>query len=152
MNGMSRNQTGKAVKAFFNDGYYANGFHQEGLAEIKRHQKAGRLVGVATASMDFYVDHIVGNLGMDFMIATTSVWEKGILQSMIKGENCYGVEKTKRVQAFLAGRKVGKVWFYSDHHTDQPTFDLADHKIAVNPTLKLKNIAASEDYQVQLWK
>lgn len=152
MGGMSRNQTNKAIKKFFNEGYYKKRFYQDGLAEIKRHQKEGRVVGVATASMDFYVEAIVSELGLDFMIATTSVWQNGLLVPMIKGENCYGGEKAKRVQAFLAGQKVAKVWFYSDHHTDEPTFELADVRIAVNPTAKLKKIAGDDGYQVQVWK
>lgn len=152
MGGMSRNQTNKAIKKFFNERYYKKRFYQDGLAEIKRHQKEGRVVGVATASMDFYVEAIVSELGLDFMIATTSVWQNGILVPMIKGENCYGGEKAKRVQAFLAGQKVAKVWFYSDHHTDEPTFELADVRIAVNPTAKLKKIAGDDGYQVQVWK
>lgn len=152
MGGMSRNQTNKAIKKFFNERYYKKRFYQDGLAEIKRHQKEGRVVGVATASMDFYVEAIVRELGLDFMIATTSVWQEGILVPMIKGENCYGGEKAKRVQAFLAGQKVAKVWFYSDHHTDEPTFELADIKVAVNPGPTLKKIVRCGNYQVRVWK
>lgn len=152
MGGMSRNQTNKAIKKFFNERYYQKRFYQDGLAEIKRHQKEGRVVGVATASMDFYVEAIVRELGLDFMIATTSVWQNGLLVPMIKGENCYGGEKAKRVQAFLAGQKVAKVWFYSDHHTDEPTFELADIKIAVNPGPTLKKIAKRGNYQIRVWK
>ena len=76
MGGMSRDQTNKAIKKFFNEGYYKKRFYQDGLAEIKRHQEEGRVVGVATASMDFYVEAIVRELGLDFMIATTSVWQE----------------------------------------------------------------------------
>jgi len=152
MGGMSRNQTSKAVKAFFNADFYKSGLYQAGLDEIKRHRKAGRMVGVATASMDFYVEHIAHDLGLDFVIATTSVWEKGMLVPLIRGENCYGAEKAKRVRAYLAGQKVGKVWFYSDHHTDAPTFDLVDNKVAVNPTPKLQKLAKDNGYQIENWK
>lgn len=152
MDGMSRNQTNKRVKEFLTAGFYKKGFHQAGLAEIKRHQKKGHLVGIATASMDFYVEKIVKDMGLDFMIATTSVWERGMLVPMIKGENCYGEEKARRVQVFLAGQKTAQVWFYSDHHTDLPTFALADKRIAVNPTLKLQKQAGKNGCQIVHWK
>ena len=152
MGGMSRNQTNKRVNEFLTERFYKKGFYQEGLAEIKRHQKRGCLVGIATASMDFYVEKIVKDLGLDFMIATTSVWERGILVPMIKGENCYGEEKARRVEAFLAGQKTGQVWFYSDHHTDLPTFALADKRIAVNPDLKLQKRAGKNGCQTVHWK
>ena len=31
-----------------------------------------------------------------------------------------------------------EIYFYSDHHRDIPFFEIADHKILVNPTIKLK--------------
>jgi phosphoserine phosphatase len=101
--------------------------------------------------MDFYVDPIAQKLGADDIIATQSVFFRDMIDPMIKGENCYGIEKAKRVQAWLAGRKVGKVWFYSDHHTDEPTFALADKRVAVNPTSRLQKTALKNGYDIQHW-
>ncbi|MHA1544334.1 MAG: HAD family hydrolase [Alphaproteobacteria bacterium] len=152
MTGMSRNQTNKYSKAFLKRLEDKGKFFESGLEAIKAHRKKGDLVVVATASMDFYVEDIAKKLGADHFIATTSVWQRGIIVPIIKGENCYGAEKAKRVQAYLAGQKTGKVWFYSDHHTDEPTFALVDFRVAVNPTTKLRRIAKTNGYDIQNWK
>ncbi|MEE8295198.1 MAG: HAD-IB family hydrolase [Sphingomonadales bacterium] len=152
MTGMSKNQTSKYSKAFLKRLQERGKFFESGLEAIKAHKKKGDMVVIATASMDFYVEDIAKKLGADHIIATTSVWRRGIIEPMIKGENCYGAEKAKRVQAFLAGRTVGRVWFYSDHHTDAPTFALADFRVAVNPTTKLRQIAKDNGYDIQNWK
>jgi len=150
MAGMSRREANKRSEDFF-EKLFRKGFHKDGLARLREHQKKGHIVGVATAAMDFYVDRIVKELNLDFMIATGSVWQNGVLVPILKGENCYGDEKARRVEAYLAGVKVGKVWFYSDHHTDAPTFRLADIKIAVNPTPKLKRLAIRDGYKIEHW-
>lgn len=152
MTGMSNNQVKKHSEKFVKKLEKKNKFYEAGLEAIKAHKKKGDIIVIATASMDFYVDHIAKKLGADHVVATTSVWQKGIIVPMIKGENCYGVDKAKRVQAWLAGQKVGKVWFYSDHHTDAPTFALADFRVAVNPTAKLRQIAHENGYDIQHWK
>lgn len=152
MTGMSRNQTNKYSKAFLKRLEDKGKFFESGLEAIKAHRKKGDLVVIATASMDFYVEDIAKKLGAAHFIATTSVWQRGIIVPIIKGENCYGAEKAKRVQAFLAGEKIGKVWFYSDHHIDLPTFALADFRVAVNPTTKLRRIAEANGYDIQNWK
>ncbi|MCH8081402.1 MAG: HAD-IB family hydrolase [Proteobacteria bacterium] len=151
MAGMSRSEADKQSKDFYNK-LFRKGFHQDGLAALEAHRKKGHLVGVATAAMDFYVERIVKELGLDFMIATTSVWEKRVLIPVIKGENCYGAEKARRVREFLAARKYGEVWFYSDHHSDAPAFRLADIKVAVNPTHKLKKLARAGGFQIEHWR
>jgi len=151
MGGMSRREANRQAKDFF-ENLFKKGFHSDGLAKLKEHQKKGHVVGVATAAMDFYVDRIAKELGLDFMIASESVWHKGVLVPILKGGNCYGAEKASRVKAYLAETKLGEVWFYSDHHTDAPTFALADRKIAVNPTAKLKRLAQEGGYQIEHWK
>ena len=148
---MSKSEAAKASEDFYTK-LYKNGLHKDALEAIKDHQKQGHVVGLATASMDFYVERIVKDLKLDFMIASQSVWEDGVIVPFIKNDNCYGAEKARRVQAFLAGQKCRQVWFYSDHHTDQPTFELADIKVAVNPTPKLKKIAKERGYQIKNWK
>jgi len=152
MTGMSNNQVRKHSEKFVEKLEKKNKFFADGIKAIQAHKKKGDMVVIATASMDFYVEKIARKLGADHIIATTSVWEKGLFVPIIKGENCYGLEKARRVQAFLAKEKVAKVWFYSDHHTDQPTFELADFRVAVNPTTKLRQIAEKNGYDIQNWK
>lgn len=130
------------------------GVHRKALETIEGHRREGRAVGIATASMDFYMVHVQQALGLDFLIATKSAFDsRGRLVAEIPGENCYGEAKAKRVQAFLKRRrgKAGEIWFYSDHTTDRPTFALADHRIAVNPGPKLARLARARGYRIEWW-
>lgn len=151
MHGMSKNQTAKASSAFLQKLENQNKFFRDGVAAIAGHKKNGDKIVIATAAMDFYAGDIAKKLGADDLIASESVWEKGIIVPLLKGGNCYGPEKAKRVQAYLAGQKTARVWFYSDSHTDVPTFELADKRVAVNPTRVLRKIAERRGYDIQNW-
>lgn len=152
MTKMGRTDVDKFAKIFVKRLEDKGKFFKDGMAAIARHKKQGHRIVIATASMDFYVAAIANKLGADDVIATTSIWRKGVIEPFIKGENCYGPEKAKRIQAFLAGKKTGEVWFYSDHHSDGPSFELADKRVAVNPNARLKQMAKARGYDIQYWR
>ena len=130
----------------------ATGLRPGAVAVIQDHRKKGHQVILATAAMDFIVRHFRDGLKLDDMIATISVWdENDCLVPRLEGGNNYQAEKAKRVQAWLARHKVGRVWFYSDSHVDLPTFNLADYKVAVSPTAKLQKLAQQEDFEIANW-
>ena len=85
MTGMSKNQTSKYSKAFLKRLLDRDKFFESGLEAIGAHKKKGDMVVIATASMDFYVEDIAKKLGADHIIATTSVWRRGIMDSPIVG-------------------------------------------------------------------
>ncbi len=152
MTGMGKSQVAKFSKNFLARLETKGKFYAAGLAAIEAHRKKGDVIVVATASMDFYAADIARKLGADDLIATTSVWRRGVIVPIIKGENCYGAEKARRVQAWLAKARFGAVSFYSDSHTDLPTFALADHRVAVNPTARLKRAAKKNGFEILDWK
>lgn len=150
MKGMSKREVAKHTEKFL-EKLFDGGFHLEGLRKLEEHRKKGHLVGIATASMDFYAGDIAKRLKCDFVIASTSVWEKSCLVPLIKGGNCYGEEKARRLKAFIEKTKPNEVWFYSDSSADLPAFELADVKIAVNPSWKLKAAAQKAGLKIERW-
>lgn len=126
------------------------------LRAIERDRAQGRRLVLATASYRLYADAIARRLGFDDVIATGSVI--GLderVHARIEGENCYGAEKMRMIAEWvdrsgLTG-KHGHVRFYSDHASDEPTFEWSDEPVAVNPHDRLARLAARRGWAVEDW-
>lgn len=128
--------------------------HGPARAEIERLKQAGARLVLATASPDIYVAELARGLGFDDVVCTRVGHDgAGVCTGRLDGANCYGPEKKRRVDAYLAG--IGATWgdvaFYSDHHSDLCLLEAAGSGYAVNPTPKLARIAAERRLPVLDW-
>ncbi len=122
------------------------------LQEIEAHRNSGRMLILATASFDFYVEDLGQQLGFDVILCTNSVWDDDRLLGDISGENCYGVSKLHRVRQYLReNQNANYTLMYSDHHSDLPLMDWVDEAIAVNPTARLRELAEQNGYEIKIW-
>ena len=132
------------------------GLYAEGLALIETERKAGRRVVLATAAPHFYTAALARRLGIADVIASASSWKDGCLVPAIGGANCYGADKRQRIEAFMeqAGiaRETAHIRFWSDHVSDLPAFELCDEPCAVNPSPKLRAVAAARGWPVLDWR
>jgi HAD superfamily hydrolase (TIGR01490 family) len=130
--------------------------YPQAAALIELERASGAMVVIASAAHAFYLMPLREALGADHAIGTESVVAGPILNSRIKGENCYGLEKRRRIEAFLAGygheRAATHVRFYSDDFSDLPSFLFADEAIATNPSRKLSQRARRMNWQVIDWR
>jgi HAD superfamily hydrolase (TIGR01490 family) len=123
---------------------------------IARDKAEGRRLVLATASYRLYADAIADRLGFDDVIGTGSVI--GLddrIRSRIHGENAYGEAKLRMISEWveksgLTG-KHGHVRFYSDHASDEPTFEWADEPVAVNPHARLARLALRRGWPIEEW-
>lgn len=123
---------------------------------IARDKAEGRRLVLATASYRLYADAIANRLGFDDVIGTASVI--GLderIRSRIHGENAYGEAKLRMIAEWieksgLTGRH-GHVRFYSDHASDEPTFDWVDEPVAVNPHARLARLAIRRGWPIEDW-
>lgn len=131
------------------------GLYAEGLALIEAERRTGRRIVLATAAPHFYTAAIARRLGISDVVATVSRWQDGCLVPPLGSANCHGPDKRRRVEAFLerAGIADGDahIRFYSDDASDLPMFELADEAIAVNPSRKLRAIAAARRWPALDW-
>ena len=126
------------------------------LKAIARDKSEGRRLVLATASYRLYADAIAERLGFDDVIGTGSVI--GLderIRSRILGENAYGEAKLRMIAEWveksgLTGRH-GHVRFYSDHASDEPTFDWSDEPVAVNPHARLARLAIRRGWAIENW-
>jgi HAD superfamily hydrolase (TIGR01490 family) len=123
---------------------------------IARDKAEGRRLVLATASYRLYADAIAERLGFDDVIGTGSVI--GLderIRSRIHGENAYGEAKMRMIAEWLhkSGLKDrhGHVRFYSDHASDEPTFNWVDEPVAVNPHGPLERLANSRGWAIEDW-
>jgi HAD superfamily hydrolase (TIGR01490 family) len=133
--------------ASFADLVIKTNIHPGALRQIAEDRAAGRRLVLATASYRFYVAPIAERLGFDDVIATGSVM--GLddrIRARIDGENNYGPAKLRLIESWLAAegldRRECRIRFYSDHVSDAPVLEWADEPFAVNPSAKLRRLAA----------
>ena len=152
LEGQSRESLQKQADAFVVRDV-AEGLRKEARGVIEAHRAAGDRLVIASAAVDLICDAMARELGFDGVICTGLDWgADGILRKRLDGENCYGEEKLRRVEAFFEGqRPPGPIVFYSDHHTDLPCLKWADRGVAVNPSAKLRRLAPKNNVETVNW-
>jgi phosphatidylglycerophosphatase C len=89
---------------------------------------------LASASLEAYLRPLGGLLDVDDVVCTTlEQGPNGRLTGRLVGGNCRGVEKARRVRAWLesSGRADAELWAYGDSPGDRPLLETADHAVWV---------------------
>ena len=118
-----------------------------GIARLLREdQAAGHTVALATAAFDFYARCFAARFGIAHVIATPWDGAAGAIA------NCYGVEKHRRVQAWLIAeglrREDIRLRFVSDSFADAPLLDMADEAIFVIRSASKRRRAEARGWRV----
>lgn len=128
--------------------------HPQALALVQRHQQAGDLVAVVTATNDFVTRPIARLFGVDELIATTLARDaQGRVTGRIAGVPSFREGKITRVQAWLATRGQAlagfeRSFFYSDSTNDLPLLEHVSDPVATNPGTGLERIAQQRGWPV----
>ncbi len=134
----------------------ANNIHADAIASIAAERAAGRRVVIASAAHLFYLEALAERLGVADVVGTASMWRGRDLTPRIAGENCYGANKRRMLEHWLAGQKIDRadvhIRFFSDDLSDRPTLEWADEAVAVNPSKKLLNLALRRGWTVYDWR
>ena len=123
------------------------------LERLVAERVEGRRIVIATASCEFYVVALAARLGVADVIGTRSVWNGDRLRARLDGDNCYGVAKLRRIEAWLAEHGLDEVpfRFFSDHVSDMPVFERAAECIATTPSPKLRAVAVARGWTIIDW-
>ncbi|HWW73663.1 MAG TPA: HAD family hydrolase [Duganella sp.] len=122
------------------------------LALLKKHQDAGDLVAIVTATNHFVTAPIAEALGVEHLIAAMPELDAdGNVTGRLLGTPTQGAGKIVHTKAWL--EKMGKtledfdtVYFYSDSHNDLPLMSIVSHPIATNPNATLKTHATAQGW------
>jgi HAD superfamily hydrolase (TIGR01490 family) len=119
---------------------------------LRKHEAAGDLVAIVTATNHFVTAPIAKALGVEHLIAAMpEIDADGNLTGRLLGTPTQGPGKIVHTQAWLA--KMDKkledfdsVHFYSDSHNDLPLMSIVSHPVATNPNATLKTHAAANGW------
>ena len=140
-------------------------------ALVRRHQQAGDLCAIVTATSRFIAEPLARLLGVAHLVATEPAVRPptqdgaadGLLTGEIAGLPCYGPHKPARVAAWLAALTTGPVapaargaglanfqrsWFYSDSASDLPLLSTVSDPVAVAPDARLRAHAVAAGWPI----
>ena len=116
---------------------------------VRKHQDAGDLVAIITATNAFVTAPIAREFGVEHLIAAKpELDERGHPTGKLAGTPTQGHGKVTHMHAWLDGLgrpfdSFARSWFYSDSHNDIPLLSVVSHPIATNPSEKLSQHAAT---------
>lgn len=123
-------------------------------ALVQKHQDAGDLVAIITATNRFVTGPIAKAFSVANLIAAEpEVTDDGEITGRLVGTPPYGQGKVVNVHAWLAGldktlSDFGASYFYSDSQNDIPLLSIVTHPVATNPNALLAAHAETQGWPV----
>lgn len=120
---------------------------------MQRHQQAGDLCAIVTATSRFVSEPFAQVLGAPHLVATESEVVNGFFSGAIRGEPCFRAGKITHVRRWLTTQ--GRAWddfgrrvFYSDSSNDLPLLEAVTHPVAVSPDGVLRAHARQRGWSI----
>lgn len=116
-----------------------------GIERMKLHRRQGDLVLLLSASPECYMQHLLGLLPVDSVLASPTDTQGRV--SVTTRHH----EKVKRLQCFTQGLEVDweNSWAYGDSAADLPVMRLTGHPVLVNP--KPAMLREGKGLPVEMW-
>ena len=124
-------------------------------ALVRRHQEAGDLCCLVTATTRFISERFARGFGLEHLLATEPARDDlGRLTGAIEGLPCYREHKLTRVADWLAARgdalaDFERSIFYSDSMSDLPLLRAVTDPVAVQPEPRLRELAEREGWPIE---
>ena len=100
----------------------------EAMQRLEWHKQQGHRCVVISASLELYVQPWALGRGFNDVIAThLEMREDGRITGKLSGENCFGSEKVRRLEALLGSRDGYTLYAYGDSRGDRELLSSADH-------------------------
>lgn len=97
------------------------------LERIKWHKQQGHRLVMVSASLNFYLEPIVQQLGFEDLLCTEVVSLGGTCTGEMKGENCRAAAKVRRLEALLGSLNQYELYAYGDSDGDAEMLEASDH-------------------------
>ncbi len=130
-------------------------------ALVRRHQEAGHLCAIVTATTTLVAAPFAQLFGIDHLLSTQAATVDGkaggLLTGEIDGEPCFREHKVTHVNRWLAARPAGaeqsisaftRSWFYSDSISDLLLLSAVSDPVAVHPDSRLREHALAAGWTV----
>jgi HAD superfamily hydrolase (TIGR01490 family) len=125
----------------------------QALALVKKHQDAGDLCAIVTATNSFVTAPIAKAFGVSTLIGTDLEIIDNSFTGKPRGTPAFREGKIARTEQWLAeqGKRMSdfsRTWFYSDSMNDFPMLNIVSNPVAVNPDERLLAHARSAGWPV----
>jgi HAD superfamily hydrolase (TIGR01490 family) len=130
---------------------------QQAMQLVKRHQDAGDLCCVVTATNSFVTRPIVESFGIEHLIATEpATIENNPLADYtgeVRGRPNFREGKIQNLDEWLASQKLSldtlsRSYFYSDSMNDLPLLEKVSNPVATNPDDRLRHEAIKRKWPI----
>lgn len=122
-------------------------------ALLEAHRANGNLVVLITSTCAPLANLVGTHMRADAVISTRLIVDEGVFTGECELPEPYSDGKRVLVQQFCSERKLlpSDCFAYTDHHTDTALLEFVGHPVVVNPTRRLRAIAANRGWpQVNL--
>jgi phosphatidylglycerophosphatase C len=100
----------------------------EAMQRLEWHKQQGHRCVVISASLELYVRPWAIKAGFDDVIATRlEMQEAGCITGKLSGENCFGIQKVRRLETLLGEREGYTLFAYGDSLGDKELLSSADY-------------------------
>ena len=124
----------------------------EAISLIEHLKRTGRMVVLATSSLDLIVEPLADHLGIDAVIASSLEFEgpNELCTGHFTSPPIFELEKKKRVMEFIESRALQpeSCSFYSDSIHDLPLLESVGSPVVVNPDPRLRRVAEGKGWHV----
>lgn len=119
------------------------------LNKLKWHQDQGHKTVLVTGSIDYYLEPVQDDLGIDHLLCThLEVGQDGLLTGRSLGPVCVGEVKVTLMRSLAdeLGIDLSKSYAYGNSELDIPMLQQVGHPVVVNPTPALARLALKHNW------
>jgi phosphatidylglycerophosphatase C len=128
------------------------GLHEDALAALEAHRRAGDLLVLLSASPDLYVPAIGRALGCAQSVCTEVEWQGDRLGGRLRTPNRRGAEKAGCIATLRRDHPGLKLIAYGNATSDLEHLVLADQATLVNGALWARQAAARQNVDCVTWR
>lgn len=100
----------------------------QAIQRLRWHQSQGHSCILVSASLDIYLHPWAKTMGFDEIITSQlQVKKSGEITGLLKGNNCWGPEKTRRLSEVLGDFNQYTIYAYGDSRGDKELLEIADY-------------------------
>lgn len=117
---------------------------------LEQARRAGCRIVLVTGALDFTVKHLAEHLGADDFIANRMHFVEGVATGRVVPPIVEGAHKAVIIRDYCVreGIALDRSHAYSDSFSDYPMLAVVGHPAAVNPDLRLRNVARAYEWPI----
>ncbi len=117
---------------------------------LEEARRAGCRIVLVTGALDFTVEELARHLGADDLIANRMHFVDGVATGRVVPPIVEGAHKAVAIRDYCVrqGISLDQSHAYSDSFSDYPMLAVVGHPAAVNPDLRLRNVARAYEWPI----